>query len=434
MKTMKKTLSVISGLSALAALAADPVVSNVTLVQDAATREVTITYHLEGAPAVVTFDILTNGVSIGGANLWRVRPTSDVNKKIASDGDKTIVWQPEYPVEYGTIEVKPVVTAWAMDNTPDYLVASLVEKDGKRIEYYPNAESVPGGVLGNVRYRTTAMLMRRVHARGVKWTMGAGTIESDRNTGNDIPHVAQLTNDYYIGVFPVTEFQWMAVGSAKQENTVASAIGTCGEGEAALLPMNGIKWNNVRYNAVQDKDNTPWPFPPGGTSFLGKLNTRTGLDFDMPSEAEWEFACRAEGQITDGYWNNGKPRLASGDAPDANMPGSNKYNGGSANPVAVGQFEPSLNGLYDMHGNVWEWCLDWYDANSYAYSGEVNIHPLNCRQKLDGEAGSSDGKVQRGGCGGTATQNNRTSNRTGGAIGTPNKWYGCRVACRAGLK
>lgn len=102
---------------------AAPVVSDVTLSQ-ADSRQVTVSYHLEGGPAIVTYEIFTNGVSVGGQALWR--SWGDVNVKVPS-GDRTIFWQPrEWNNRFivdGSVSVK--VTAWALDNPPDYMAVDL---------------------------------------------------------------------------------------------------------------------------------------------------------------------------------------------------------------------------------------------------------------------------------------------------------------------
>ena len=88
------------------------------------------------------------------------------------------------------------------------------------------------------------------------------------------------------------------------------------------------------------------------TSFLGILRGRTGLDFDLPTEAQWEYACRAGTTTT----------YSCGNSADGNY----MWYASSSNgwPHEVGTNQPNMWGLYDLHGNVYEWCLDWY-ANSF---------------------------------------------------------------------
>ena len=422
--------------AALALCAADPVVSVTGMTQDADTRAVTISYTLANAPAVVTLDIQTNAVvngvetwaSIGGANIQNFDPDSVVFKKVAADGDYTIVWHPDRSWPDNIVAnggARAVVTAWAMDDTPDYMVVPLLASYGGETEYYPDETYLPQGILGNVRYRTSMLVMRRIHARNVPWTMGT-VMEPGRNASKEFPHTAMLTNDYYIGVFPITQTQWSLVGANyPYGNTFTN------EGARAMRPMNHISRGNCRYNSNGD-----WPNPPGGSTFLGKLRSLTKLDFDLPTEGEWEFACRAGGAIHDGCWNDGSGILVTTDAEDANLNrlGRNKYNGGLNNSdvlvdedgatAIVGSYAPNAWGLYDMHGNVWEWCLDWHSTDISAYGGLICT---NCTL-------SSTEFSLRGGCGATPLFNNRVSGRSSSASNTSNPWYGVRVVCRAGLK
>lgn len=117
-------------------------------------------------------------------------------------------------------------------------------------------------------------------------------------------------------------------------------------------------------------------------SFIGKLQVKTGLNFDLPTEAQWEYACRA-GTTSD--FNNG----GSSDS-DIKLLGRCRDNladgkGGYGEHTTVGSYFPNAWGLYDMHGNVAEWCLDWH--------GDINSDPAT------DWAGASSGscRVLRGG-------------------------------------
>ena len=99
-------------------------------------------------------------------------------------------------------------------------------------------------------------------------------------------------------------------------------------------------------------------------SFLGKLRAKTGQTFDLPTEAQWEYACRA-GTTT--ALNTGKNLTSTGWDYAMDEAGRYSYNqkdgkGGYSEHTKVGSYLPNAWGLYDMHGNVGEWCLDWYTA------------------------------------------------------------------------
>ena len=371
-------------IAATAVGAATPSVSDVTLSQDANTRAVTVGYTLADAPAIITLDICTNGVSIGQENVWAI--DGDANKVI-QPGSHSLVWHPDksWPNQKFTatdgIALTAVVTAWATNDPPMYLAADLVSGG---VKYYTCAEAVPGGVQ-DILYKTTSLLMRRIYARGKIFTMGSPTDEPGFFGNREKQHEVSFSHDYYIGVYEVTQQQWAKIAGGWPSWHTNAAY-------KATRPVENITWAQIRNSA-----NTA---SPGDTSFLGKLRTKfsNAFAFDLPGAAQWEYACRAgNGNYR---WGDGtaiSPSLKStgddaGDYEDAafNEIARNAYNnamgaysassGGLTTPAAsrnvdttcgtatVGSYRPNSWGLYDMHGNVWEICLDAFsgnDANPY---------------------------------------------------------------------
>ena len=356
MKTLFNLAAVL--LFAATAFAADPGISGEPVVSQGVDRKVTISYTLTDAPAIVTFEVFTNGVTIGGFPLraaW-----GDVNV-IVQPGSRTIFWQPrEWSDRFvvdGSVSVK--VTAHALDNPPDYMAVDLSIPSNR--VWYANAEAVPLGVTNNL-YKTTKLLMRRIHAAGIRWRKGSSQGQATGHWATEIAYPVILTKDYYIGVFPVTYRQhklFSAPGSTDilyqyypQQNVSAADL-------RGALPTYDWQKNG---SAVDHS------LP------IGKLRDFTGIEtFDLPSDAQWEFACMG---------GTAHPRfgVAVADLPKyAWYSGSDytKYGATGSEAVQhVGLLLPNPYGLYDMLGLGFELCNDWYvEGDTYAKEGVLQIDP-----------------------------------------------------------
>jgi formylglycine-generating enzyme required for sulfatase activity len=161
-------------------------------------------------------------------------------------------------------------------------------------------------------------------------------------------HPVTLTRGFFLGRYPVTQAQWEAVMGS-----------TPSQFPGADRPVEQVSWNDCQ-------------------AFIERLNAARQGTFRLPTEAEWEYACRA-----------GSPgRFCFGDD-DALLEDYGWYaanSGGQTRPV--GQKRPNPWGLHDMHGNVWEWCQDWYDE----YREGPAIDPQGAR------SGLISARVFRGGC------------------------------------
>ncbi len=157
-----------------------------------------------------------------------------------------------------------------------------------------------------------------------------------------------------------------------------------------VRPVEQVSYNDIRGSTT----GAGWPVNSNvdATSFMGKLRQKTGIEaFDLPTEAQWEYACRAG---TSTALNNGTNLVSTVQDVNMDLSGRYYYNGGSSDSQGVGldgatakmgSYLPNAWGLYDMHGNNYEWCLDWYET----YPGTVT-EPL----------GSTSGsyRILRGGC------------------------------------
>jgi formylglycine-generating enzyme required for sulfatase activity len=134
-----------------------------------------------------------------------------------------------------------------------------------------------------------------------------------------------------------------------------------------------------------------WPEDHGVDewSFMGQLRKKAGNVFDLPTEAQWEYACRAGTTTALNDGNNITNTVSDGCLAKLARYYCNRNDGkgGYSEHTTVGSYLPNAWGLYDMHGNVWEWCLDWYGS----YAG-AETDPTG--------ASSGSGRVLRsGGCG-----------------------------------
>lgn len=213
------------------------------------------------------------------------------------------------------------------------------------------------GVTNNPAYKTTHLVMRKIPAKDVTYTIsGSSTVT--------------FTNDYYMGVFEVTQTQFKKViggfpdGSAHETNALYSA----------MRPADKIYYSSYMRGTSKGKT-----WPTGGhetghtnvdsNNFVSRLQQRTGLCFDLPTEARWDFAARGG---TGAYLYSGKDTTDENARPLMRAASINNAGGtGDANrncdlttgPNIVGSYAPNAYGLYDVLGNVWELCLDYYDAN-----------------------------------------------------------------------
>ena len=443
MDIKKLTAAALAAATGAALTAAVPEISGVTMTQDV-TRRVTITYTLADAPAVVTLDVQTNAntsataddpgwTSIGGEAVWNA--TGDVWKKVGdglTEGNSTsgtITWRPDHSWPDHKIAdggARAVVTAWALDNTPDYMAVDLTATGGADTQtYYPAADFVPGGVTNGI-YKTTKLLMRKIMAKDVTWTMGS-VAEIGRTAARETTHQVKLDGNYYIGVYLVTQTQWQQITGYNPSS--AKTGGT-------MRPVENVSYMDVRQGkgtekAVASATGGVYPADPYGDSFLGLLRTKTGLDFDLPSEAQWEFAARAGNG--EGCWGDGSAILSAGEDENLNRLGRYSKNGGSTIGTAVvGSYAPNAWGLYDMHGNVWEWCLDWYEDNITTYGGAVNIDPAAPAKTLSGASGAN--RVVRGGSRFNDAGVCRAAHHDSFTPANRNASFGVRVLCTAGLR
>ena len=266
--------------------------------------------------------------------------------------------------------------------------------------------------------RTTELWLRQV--KPGTFTMGCDSNEVGYYGYEFAKHEVTITQMFYIGVFECTQKQWELVMGTKPNCYFNNPA------YYATRPVEYVSYNNIRGTGA--KAGAGWPeygHKVDATSFMGRLQEKTGLTFDLPTEAQWEYACRA-GTTT--ALNSGKNLTYQNQDSAMDEVGRYLYNGGlgysqnctPANGTAkVGSYQPNELGLYDMSGNVCEWCLDWYGASISSTAAETDpVGPAS---------GSS--RVFRGGSWSNYANSCRSAHRY---YGYPSNSYGSvgfRVLC-----
>jgi len=202
-------------------------------------------------------------------------------------------------------------------------------------------------------YKTTKLVLKLV----VPGTFMMGSPAEEKghdwySSGYETRHQVTLTQPFYMGVFELTQQQY---------NLVMGSNPSGYKGDSR--PVEKVSYNTIRGSTL----GAAWPNhrQVDATSFMGKLRARTGLTFDLPTEAQWEYTCRAG---TDSALNNGKNLTntqTDSAVAEVGRYGSNQNDGkgGYSQHTEVGSYRPNAWGFYDMHGNVAEWCLDWWTDN-----------------------------------------------------------------------
>ena len=383
-----------SSVAVATAVLADPSVTAASF-QPNGDGSVTVTYTLAGEEsAVVTLDASLGGVPIGQSGRCVRRVTGDVNRVVGT-GSRTAVWYARDDLgadggDFASLQV--TVNAWKTNDPPAYMDYDLESKD---VRYYTSSNALPGGgaVTGPFAglYSEHHLLLRRVNAANVRWQMGSASGEPGRNSAREAPHNVTMTNDYYMGVFELTKYQWMFIDGTNIFNRPDPGWISCDP-----QPISAISYDEVRGRYCY------WPDAPLASSFLGKLRAYTGFDFDLPSETQWEFAARA-GHYS-GYWGDGSPIASTvANGTDANLDRMAWWRNMGKSGTNVGSRQPNDWGLYDMAGNVWEWTLDVDMANITANTYGQVVEPSN--------RNANNTMIVRGGCYYTANAGCRPAQR-----------------------
>lgn len=310
-----------------------------------------------------------------------------------------------------------VLTLQTVSSGAQYLVIDL--SGGTNAVTYPIHYSTTPPDTGAERCRTTELWLRLVMP--CTFQMGSPSNEQFRQN-SESQHQVTLTRPFYIGIFELTQHQW---GLVSGNTNVVKFAGAC-------RPVDFASYDEIR-----GADNgAQWPVTSevDAESFMGIIRRKTGLNFDLPTEAQWECACRAGTSTT---WNNGQTGKYRGEwdlgrlhyeyvfAANSELDLLGRYacnrddmHDSFTEHTSVGRYDANAWGLYDMHGNVCEWVRD-----SYAV--------LLSETQIDPVGGSSSGRCARGGYYLSWARDCRAASRCGFEANTKSSdgGIGFRVAC-----
>lgn len=226
-----------------------------------------------------------------------------------------------------------------------------------------------------------------VYVEGGRFEMG-----SNKGYDDEKPVHIVTVSSFLMGKYEVTQAQWRAVMGSDPPELYNKNCDDC--------PVDGVSWNDIQ-------------------EFLQKLNARSGGNYRLPTEAEWEYAARGGKNWRDGYTYAGGNTLETMGWFEANYQDSKHGEQGTTHPV--GKKLANQLGIHDLSGNVWEWCSDWYSDNWYAQAAASQSNPENK------DFGSKTNRVLRGGSWTYAPNFACVAYRYNSPPGTRNGNYGFRL-------
>ncbi len=206
--------------------------------------------------------------------------------------------------------------------------------------------------------------LRLVRIATGEFLMGSGTSEAERSSNEGPQHKVLIARSFAMGVTEVTQAQWESVMGLNPSYS-----------KGPTLPVERVSW----FQAVVFCNRlTEWVNASGGplrTPYYAidgeRVTAGVGTGFRLPTEAEWEYACRAGTQTPFHFGSTISMELANYDGNDTH--GSGKRGLYRSKTTPVGAFAANAWGLHDMHGNVSEWCWDWYDSKEYTSRSSSSV-------------------------------------------------------------
>lgn len=295
------------------------------------------------------------------------------------------------------------------------------------------------GVTNDLAYKTDKLVMRRIKAKNVDWHSGSPENELGRTASAETRHAVVLTNDYFIGVFEVTRAQY------------AKYYGTPAITELDDVPVTGASYGDhiisqanwvAQDGSISSGEWVNWPtnayrHTTRNNRMIGVMRSATGVKFDIPTEAQWEFACRA--MSTNALYSGKDLTTVAKDAAEPNVDevAWTKQSGLLA-PQKVGLKAPNAWGLYDMLGNVSEWCRNWFnDDFSFYFDYPTRTDVTHADPLVDPVGQSSEpltrGRAIRGGNFKSDPKGARSASRTYCVHYSSDDSLGFRLVCPVGV-
>lgn len=322
---------------------------------------------------------------------------------IGAENGKTNYYSVSAVIDKFSTENSLELSATPKENGNSYLLVDISK--GPTAKSYPvtTKKNIELTSSDNIRYKTNIIVL--------KWIAKGDFIMGQDGIAGPV-HKVILTKGFFIGLFETTRAQWLNVMLTDRSQN-KNALNT--------TPIDSVTWEEVR--GIVDSSralgvpkfelSNDWPNDKslGENSFMYFLSKKTGIKFDLPTEAQWEYACRA-GTTTVYYY---------GDAHDGQYQWDNTNSGFVTHEV--GLLPPNAWGLFDMHGNLSEWCLDRVHHEVYAYSSSAEqVDPLGLK---DGTR-----RIRRGGSFIVNVLNSRSAERS---MSSPDFVYneiGFRIVCQ----